>query len=106
MPNFMNILPLASSLGPLMCFTFDHLLCPAHRAQQSCSDRTEEDLHAGYSTRWTDSTGAVYLPEVAARVRRALSAAPAMSFTHRRNVKARPRYDLPHPSGTYQQEGV
>lgn len=92
----MNILPLASSLGPLMCFTFDHLLCPAHKAEHSCSALTGELLHGGYNTHEaggrTDSTGAGNLPDVAAcvrgrRVRRALStAAPAMPFTHRHTL--------------------
>lgn len=89
----MNILALASSLGPFMCFTFDHLLCPAPRAEQSCRDRTGEVLHGGRSTQEarsrTDSSGAARLHEVPAvvlvrRDRRALStAAPAMPFTHR-----------------------
>ncbi|KAG8009181.1 Parathyroid hormone/parathyroid hormone-related peptide receptor [Nibea albiflora] len=69
MPNFANILALASSLGPLMCFTFDHLLCPAHTAEHRCNVRTGVLLHGGYNTheagRRTDSTGAGNLPEVA-----------------------------------------
>lgn len=93
MANFMNIRPLASSLGPFMCFTFDHLLCPAHKAEHSCSALTGEVIHGGCNTREaggrTDSTGPGSLPEVGARVRgrrvrRALStAAPAMPFTHK-----------------------
>lgn len=92
MPNFMNILPLASSLGPLMCFTLDHLLWPAHNEEQRCSVRTEEGLHRRDITHAaggrTDFTGAELLPDAAAsargiRVRRAPSpAAPAMPFSH------------------------
>lgn len=41
MMNFKNILALASSLGPLMCLTFDHLLCPANKAEHSCNLRTQ-----------------------------------------------------------------
>lgn len=91
--NFMNILLLASSLGPLMFFTFDHLLCPAREAELSCSALTWQLLHGGHHTpeggERTDSAGAGNLPEVVdrvpgRRVRRALNttAAPAMPFTH------------------------
>lgn len=82
----MNIRPLASSLGPLMFFTFDHLLCPAHAALDSCSVRTEELLHGGDDTHGvaggTRAPGTGKLPGVASgprrsRVRRALSAAAA-----------------------------
>lgn len=71
----MNIFPLASSLGPLMCFTFDHLLCPAHRTEHSCSDLAGELLHGGHSVHGaggrTDTDGTGCLPGVpAARVRR------------------------------------
>lgn len=49
-PNFINILPLASSFGPLTCFTFDHLLCPAHKAGHSCNVRAGGVLHPEDST--------------------------------------------------------
>lgn len=91
MPNFINILPRASSLGPLMCFTFDHLLCPAQRAEHRCSVLTEL-FQAGYKTHEAGRTvlpGTRQLPVTADRAlahspRSGLRhAAPAMPFTQR-----------------------
>lgn len=82
-PNFMNIFPLASSLGPLMFFTLDHLLCPAHKAEHTRRVLTG----AGGGTGWT-GTGTGNLSDTEAsvggrRVRRALSSVgQTMPFTH------------------------
>ena len=91
-PNFMNILALASSLGPLMCFTFDHLLCPAHKAGHSC--RVLEGvvlqgrLHTREAGRESSSARKGSEREPGCRARRAPSTAagPAMPFTHRHTI--------------------
>lgn len=88
--NFMNILALASSLGPLTCFTFDHLLCPAHKAGNSCRVLAgvvlQGRLHTrGASGRKSRSARRGSERDPGARARRAPSteAGPAMPFTRR-----------------------
>lgn len=78
-PNFRNILARASSLGPLMCFTFDHLLCPAHTAGHSCR------VLAGVVLQGRLQTPDAGRKSRGCRARRAPSTAagPAMPFTHR-----------------------
>lgn len=92
-----------------MCFTFDHLLCPAHKAKQSCSDLTGDVLHGGCSTHEacgrTHFTGAEVAARVlVCRVRRALSTAtPAMPFMHTSKVFMNTvlrRYDLLYTRNT------
>lgn len=76
-----------------MFFTFDHLLCPAHKAEHSRSVRTGQVAHGGDGAREADvrmdsaGDGDGDGNAAAARgrkVRRALSTAvgPAMPFTH------------------------
>lgn len=88
-PNFITILPLASSFGPLTCFTFDHLLCPAHKAGHSCSVRAGGVLHPEDTTHEdggrTGSRDGNLLEAADTGGRRALnssSTGAAMPFTH------------------------
>lgn len=85
-PNFAIIFPLASSFGPLMCLTFDHLLWPAQKAVLSRSVRTGPVQHGGDSPHEPDKetrrTGAVPTSRGGRWVRRALSrVSPSMPFT-------------------------
>lgn len=87
-PNFMNILARASSLGPLMFFTFDHLLCPAHKAGHSCRVLAgvvlQGRLHKPEAGRKNRSarTGSERKPGCRARRAPSTAAGPAMPFTH------------------------
>lgn len=91
-PNFMNILALASSLGPLICFTFDHLLCPAHKAGHSCRVLAglvlQGRLHTREAGRKSSSARKGSERDPACRARRAPSTAagPAMPFTPRQII--------------------
>lgn len=91
-PNFMNILALASSLGPLICFTFDHLLCPAHKAGHSCRVLAglvlQGRLHTREAGRKSSSARKGSERDPACRARRApcTAAGPAMPFTHRQTI--------------------
>lgn len=85
-PNFEIIFPLASSFGPLMCLTFDHLLCPAQKAVLSRNVRTGPVQHGGDSAHEPDKgtlrTGAVPTSRGGRWVRKVLNrVSPSMPFT-------------------------